>query len=56
MVEKIYTTSTAAKALGVSQQTIRAWIKKGAIKPMQAVKLGWYRFTESEINRVKHGE
>lgn len=55
MIEETYTISKAAKLLGVSPQTIRAWIKKGAIRPTR-VAGGWYRFAESEIQRVQSGE
>ncbi len=49
---KLLSIGEAAKELGVSDQTLRTWEKKGLIK---AVRLpsGYRRYTEEEIDRMK---
>jgi len=51
MNERIYTVSTAAKALGFSRQTILVWIKKGWINAYKVSRD--YRISESEIRRIR---
>ena len=49
-MEKMYSNDEAAKALGVSPHTVRAWTYQRRIKP---VKLGRRTlFTEQELQRL----
>jgi excisionase family DNA binding protein len=45
--------SDVAKALGVSEETIRSWTKRGVIKAIQIRKGLHRRFDLSEIERIK---
>lgn len=37
MADKLYTTAEAAKAVGVSRQTLQTWIAEGKIKPPKLI-------------------
>ena len=51
MAEKLYTTGQAAKAIGVSRQTLQTWIAEGRIK---VPKLGNNRlWSQSQVNELK---
>lgn len=49
---KLLSIGEAADELGVSQQTLRGWEKKGLIKPIK-LPSGYRRYTEEEIDRMK---
>ena len=53
-LEKMYTTTEAGKAFGVTRQTILIWINRGVIKAVMPN--GNYRIPKSEIERVLKGE
>ncbi len=52
---KYYNSAEAAKILGVSQNTVIRWIKRGIIKAeiKKTVFRNHYRIPESEIERLK---
>lgn len=54
MDEKQLTISEAAKALGVSIQTLRRWEAQGKISAKRTLG-GQRRFAQSEIDRAKAG-
>lgn len=49
---KLLSINEAANQLGVSDQTLRAWERKGLIKPIR-LPSGYRRYTQEEINRLK---
>ena len=51
MIEKHYNISEVADMLGVHQNTLRNWEKRGKIKPVR-LPGGYRRYAASEINRV----
>jgi excisionase family DNA binding protein len=53
MVDKFYTTSDVAKAVGVSRQTIQTWIAKGKIKapPLVGTTRIWSKAQLGELKR-----
>ncbi len=56
MAAKTYTTREVAKLIGVSRQTLQAWIADGKIKPPPPVNLGGatFRFwTEAHARRLR---
>lgn len=53
-MEKLLTIGQAAKQLGVSDQTLRAWELKGFINPIK-LPSGYRRYTWEEIDRVRRG-
>jgi DNA-binding transcriptional MerR regulator len=56
MSKKTYTTEEAAKAVGITRQTLHAWINKGLVKPpkMQLmVQIGARLWSEADIARLK---
>jgi excisionase family DNA binding protein len=52
MAPKLYTTSEAASAIGVSRQTLQTWIADGKVKPPKMI--GSTRvWTESEVKELR---
>jgi excisionase family DNA binding protein len=55
MVEEFYTTGEAAEAIGVSRQTLQAWIADGKVDPPR--KVGntrvWSRKQVDELQRLR---
>lgn len=49
---KLLSIGEAAKQLGVSDQTLRDWGKKGHIKAI-VLPSGYRRYTQEEVDRVK---
>ncbi len=43
----------AAEALGIHEQTLRAWERKGIIKAMRLPGSRYRRFDDAEIERIK---
>ena len=52
MDKKVYNIPQTAEKLGVHEQTIRYWIKKGWIKPKRDYR-NYPVFTETEIKNIK---
>ena len=56
MRAKVYTTGEAAKAVGISRQTLQAWIKTGLVKaPKMRLlnRVGARLWKESDIVRLR---
>lgn len=56
MATRTYTTSEAAAQIGVSRQTLQAWIAGGGIDPPEAITLGRVTvrlWTKADIARVR---
>jgi excisionase family DNA binding protein len=56
MRSKTYTTAEAAKAVGISRQTIQTWIKNGWVKPpkMRLLnRVGGRLWTQSDLERLR---
>jgi excisionase family DNA binding protein len=52
MADKFYTTGQAAKAIGVSRQTLQTWIAEGKVEPPKLV--GTTRvWSQSQVNKLK---
>ena len=52
MAEKLYTTAEAAKAVGVSRQTLQTWIAEGKVKPPKLI--GSTRvWNQAQVNELK---
>jgi excisionase family DNA binding protein len=52
MAEKFYTTGEAAKAIGVSRQTLQTWIAEGKVEP-PAIIGGTRVWSQSQVNKLK---
>ena len=56
-MKKTYSTSEAAKKIGVALRTINRWLADGKIKPSVAVPMGGgrtlWRWTEGDITRAR---
>jgi predicted DNA-binding transcriptional regulator AlpA len=53
---KTFTTAEAAKKVGISRQTLHAWMNAGAVAAPPAVKVGQREFrfwTQADIDRLK---
>lgn len=56
MSSKLYTTKQAANAVGVSRQTLQAWIKAGKVKAPKLrllERVGARLWSESDVARLK---
>ena len=51
-MDKRYTTSEAARILGVARQTIIYWMKKEWVQPKRDYR-NWPVFTETDIRKIK---
>jgi excisionase family DNA binding protein len=51
--KKLVKIHDVAKALGVSEETIRSWVKRGVIKAIQIKKGLHRRFNLEEIEKLK---
>ena len=51
MDEQIYNVPRAAQKLGVHEQTVRYWIKKGWVKPKRDYR-NYPVFTDSDIKEI----
>jgi excisionase family DNA binding protein len=56
MAPKLLTTPEAAKAIGVTRETIRNWIKQGRVKPPN-LKIGGLRlWSEVDVARLRKAQ
>lgn len=51
MAKKVYNVPQAAKELGVHEQTIRYWMKKGWIKPKRDYR-NYPVFTKDDLKKI----
>lgn len=51
-----YTTREAAKKVGITRQTLQAWIAAGKVKPPKATRFGRWTlrtWTEADVTRLR---
>jgi DNA-binding transcriptional MerR regulator len=56
MSKKNYTTPEAAKLVGISRQTLQAWVKSESFEPPQLIEVGNVAvrlWTDADIKRAK---